>query len=693
MKDFGSERVTEPPGTIPSMAWKLDNSREIGDKEMRVGLRAIKLEWNNFNQICSSCHYTESKIKARIEEITAKRGKLQNPYTQSSGVLYGVVDEVGTLWEGEDFKEGDSVISLTSTAGLPVHIDAVDEIDYDYGIIWCRGYAVLFESAKLALMPDDVMTGPFMCAIDAEGSLVDVRNALVDRKPQNIAIMGSNLVDIMLYAQMVRLSEAVTGVIARVIAIVEKDTLSYLSEKEFLKTFSGLIDGVYFADMTKPVDAALRIYRQEGLRHLDAVINLEDIRGAESIGALIVRDTGFLFHAGVKGNYFQSLIAADCLGKEIASFALDGYSRDACPLATEVTRKSEKNFKTLNGLMSSKPARKMIKHAGMDQNRAGAARRIEDFVFASPVMADVVDMALNVARYDCNVIIQGETGAGKEKVLDLIHQNSSRKGKPCVKINCATIQENLAESEFFGYEKGAFTGAQASGKQGYFELANNGILFLDEIGSLPLSMQSKLLRALQENAFYRVGGTEQKTVNVRVICANNIPLKKLVDEGKFREDLYYRLNICLIEVPPLRKRPEDIACLAETFMRKYSHKYGIEKTFSQEAEDALCRYHWPGNVRELENTVHRLYITAGSSVIEGEEVDDLLNDSFYDDLMIDLKKDLRGMEAIDFNYIMEEQERKLISYALKREKTTRKAADFLNIPQATLARKKIKYDL
>lgn len=135
--------------------------------------------------------------------------------------------------------------------------------------------------------------------------------------------------------------------------------------------------------MTKPVDAALRIYRQEGLRYLDAVINLEDIRGAESIGALIVRDTGFLFHAGVKGNYFQSLIAADCLGKEIASFALDGYSRDACPLATEVTRKSEKNFKTLNGLMSSKPARKMIKHAGMNQNRAGAARRIEDFVFAA----------------------------------------------------------------------------------------------------------------------------------------------------------------------------------------------------------------------------------------------------------------------------------------------------------------------
>ena len=153
--------------------------------------------------------------------------------------------------------------------------------------------------------------------------------------------------------------------------------------------------------------------------------------------------------------------------------------------------------------------------------------RIEDFVFMSPVTADLVDNALNVAKYDCNVIIQGETGVGKERILDLIHQNSERKGKPCVKINCATIQENLAESEFFGYEKGSFTGAAATGKEGYFELANNGTLFLDEIGSLPLAMQSKLLRVLQENSFYRVGGTKPKNVNVRVICANNIPLKKI----------------------------------------------------------------------------------------------------------------------------------------------------------------------
>ena len=157
--------------------------------------------------------------------------------------------------------------------------------------------------------------------------------------------------------------------------------------------------------------------------------------------------------------------------------------------------------------------------------------RIEDFVFMSPVTANLVDNALNVAKYDCNVVIQGETGVGKERVLDLIHQNSERKGKPCIKINCATIQENLAESEFFGYEKGSFTGASSNGKEGYFEMANNGTLFLDEIGSLPLAMQSKLLRVLQENSFYRVGGTKAKNGNVRVICANNIPLKQLGDEG------------------------------------------------------------------------------------------------------------------------------------------------------------------
>lgn len=328
-------------------------------------------------------------------------------------------------------------------------------------------------------------------------------------------------------------------------------------------------------------------------------------------------------------------------------------------------------------------------------------------MFESPVTAAMIDEVLNVARYDCNVILQGETGVGKEKVFNILYQNSPRRGKPCIKINCATIQENLAESEFFGYEKGAFTGAQASGKAGYFEMANHGTLFLDEIGALSIGMQSKLLRVLQENTFYRVGGTELKHVNVRVVCANNVPLRKLVDEGRFREDLYYRLNICAVDIPPLRERKEDIECLAEAFLEGYVKKYGEEKEFSLEALELLKSYDWPGNVRQLENAVHRLYIGQRGWIIDEKQVEKFLRscdgvleggqsvaDAYADDeLIVDLREELRSDDGVDFNRIMEAQEKCLIEYALKREGTTRKAAEYLNMSQATLARKKVRYGL
>ena len=190
-----------------------------------------------------------------------------------------------------------------------------------------------------------------------------------------------------------------------------------------------------------------------------------------------------------------------------------------------------------------------------------------------------------------------------------------------------------------------------------------------------------------------MGGTKPKHVNVRVICANNIPLKKLVEEGHFREDLYYRLNICLINVPPLRFRKEDISCLAEAFLKNYSEKYGVEKEFSEDAYRQLEEYHWPGNVRELENTVHRLYIAEKDDVIDGYAVDELINRNMLGEIVLDMRKEMNGVERIDFNQLMDEQEKKIIAYALKKKGTTRKAAEFLGIPQTTLARKKLKHDL
>ena len=240
---------------------------------------------------------------------------------------------------------------------------------------------------------------------------------------------------------------------------------------------------------------------------------------------------------------------------------------------------------------------------------------LEDFVFSSRLMQNVLNDIMNVSKYDCNVLIYGETGVGKEKVANLIQKNSDRKMQPFVKINCGAISPSLIESEFFGYEKGAFTGANTSGKKGYFETANNGVIFLDEIGELPLEMQAKLLRAIQDGEFYRVGGTTPVKTNVRILSATNRDLEKLVEEGNFRRDLYYRLNVVPIKIPNLRDRSDDIPALVNHFLSKYSRKFGTSRGIVDSAMDYLKQLPWPGNVRELENVVQRLIISA-----KGEDI-------------------------------------------------------------------------
>jgi Nif-specific regulatory protein len=230
-------------------------------------------------------------------------------------------------------------------------------------------------------------------------------------------------------------------------------------------------------------------------------------------------------------------------------------------------------------------------------------------------MRDVYEQVATVARTNTTVLLRGETGTGKELIAEAIHYNSPRNDKPFVRVNCAAIPENLIESEFFGYEKGAFTGAAAR-KKGRFELADQGTIFLDEIGELSAMTQVKLLRVLQEQEFERVGGTETLQVDVRVIAATNTDLEKLMAEGKFREDLYYRLNVFSIYLPPLRDRKTDILLLADHFMLKYGRQNAKSvKRISTPAIDMLMRYHWPGNVRELENCIERAVLVCEDQVI------------------------------------------------------------------------------
>lgn len=284
-----------------------------------------------------------------------------------------------------------------------------------------------------------------------------------------------------------------------------------------------------------------------------------------------------------------------------------------------------------------------------------------------------------ISKTDTTVLITGETGCGKEVFAREVHKKSNRANLPYVKVNCAAIPDNLIESELFGYEKGAFTGASNKNKLGMFEVANGGTILLDEIGEMPLNLQSKLLRVLQEKEIMRIGATKSIKLDVRVIAATNQDLSQLIKLGKFREDLFYRLNVVPIKIPPLRERRDDISLLAYRFLEKFNIKYGKEKSFDNTAIQALEFYEWPGNVRELENAIERL-------VVIGDN-----NDITYDDITIVLGKDKIEAGLINNSLTLKEAvarlEREMIDNALRKYGSTYKAANILGVTQPTVFRK------
>ncbi len=283
----------------------------------------------------------------------------------------------------------------------------------------------------------------------------------------------------------------------------------------------------------------------------------------------------------------------------------------------------------------------------------------QHLIGTSAPIRQVYDQVAQVARTNTTVLVRGESGTGKEMIAHAIHYNSARARKPFIKVSCAALPESLIESELFGYERGAFTGAQGQ-KKGRFELADGGTLFLDEIGDLSLATQIKLLRVLQEREFERLGGTQSIRVNVRMVTATHRPLEKLIAEGTFREDLFYRLNVFTIFAPPLRERKPDIMLLADHFLEKYSGEHSKSiKRVSTPAIDMLTSYHWPGNVRELENTIERAVLVCDGAVVHAHHLPPTLQtaeasdtvsrvalteavQAFEKDLVLDALKSTRG---------------------------------------------------
>ncbi len=319
------------------------------------------------------------------------------------------------------------------------------------------------------------------------------------------------------------------------------------------------------------------------------------------------------------------------------------------------------------------------------ENELNRIRMEDSFIAEANSSLNLQELITRVSKVDSTILIQGESGVGKELVARELHRQSPRREKPYIKINCAAIPESLLESELFGYEKGAFTGARKEGKMGIFELAHQGTLFLDEVGDIPLHLQVKLLRVLQENEVIRVGGNLPIKIDVRVIAATNRNLREMIKAKQFREDLYYRLNVVPIMVPALRERKEEIEPLILHFLEFFNNKYNLNKTINPQLIIAMQNYEWPGNIRELRNVIERAVVTSSETVIQeihlpGSEEHLFCNEN-------------NDLPSISLKTEVEEYEKALLQKYLDKYGSSRKAASVLGTSQTTIWRKANQYGI
>lgn len=315
-------------------------------------------------------------------------------------------------------------------------------------------------------------------------------------------------------------------------------------------------------------------------------------------------------------------------------------------------------------------------------------------IAVSDSMCAVLDMAAKVAVFDVAVLLTGESGSGKEVVARYIHEQSSRRDKPFVAINCAAIPEQLLETELFGYERGTFTGQTRNGKEGLLAAAQGGTLFLDEIGDMPLGLQAKLLRVLETKSYTPVGGYNVIPTDIRILSATNHDIEKMTESGKFRQDLYYRLNVVKLTLPPLRERIDDIVPMAMFFLEKANRKYHLKKSFSAVALREMCKYDWPGNVRELRNTVEMMLVISSNNTLDAPT---FLNSGRGREVEADAltKRDgeAENTEIKSLEKFIGEQEKNYLLKAYKCCGTTRKMAETLGINHSTVIRKMKKYGI
>lgn len=364
----------------------------------------------------------------------------------------------------------------------------------------------------------------------------------------------------------------------------------------------------------------------------------------------------------------------------------------ACSLFTDITE--------LNHLTSEVQRISQVAEEYNQEIKARDFLKTNHIIGESEIYLNCIRKAMMVASTDASVLIRGENGTGKEVICKMVQENSVRAKRPFIKVNCAAIPEALIESELFGYEEGSFTGAKKGGRAGKFELAHGGTIFLDEIGDLPMAMQAKLLRVLQEGEIEKVGGQKNIPIDVRVIAATNQPLEQMIEDGTFRMDLYFRLNVITIEIPPLRKRGSDVILLANEFLDTFNHKYQKEKHLRESAYQALLNYNWPGNVRELRNVVESAVVLTMGDSIDVKDLPEHISgvQTNHADISSEHAKEAFSDEDMLHGGSLKEQveayEKHLIAATLERCNGDRNAAiKELNISRRTFYRKMSEYHL
>ncbi|MCI6012016.1 MAG: sigma 54-interacting transcriptional regulator [Firmicutes bacterium] len=693
---YNINRVLEPQQVLPTSAWRLDNNRNIYPDELRISIKRIHLEGTSFNQIRTEANENQEKIKQKIIDIVIRRGKLHNPVTDTGGLAFGVIDQIGAEFDNsQGFRVGDEILCNASLASLPMYIEKIHSIDPVFHQIDADGYIIVNSKITLVKVPEGIPENLLMCAFDESGTLYRIHQ--IAQGMHRILIVGNSLITNILYGYVLRRA---AGKDAEIVCIFDKKGDLEFSGGKVDELMSQIFDEVHHMDILKPLECMQKLDRDS---YFELSVNCAEVPGAETINILAATCGGTVVFTNLINNLNIALYITESMAKPLevrgAEGYVDGYDAFDVQVVGELAPYFENAsfslVRTLDNLDDAPPAAGNPAFA-----RGEEVAMLEDYVYRSRAMNQVLDEIMRVSRYDCNVLIFGDTGVGKEKAANIIQKNSDRKMQPFVKINCASISPNLIESEFFGYEKGAFTGASASGKKGYFEIANNGVIFLDEIGELPLEMQAKLLRAIQDGEFFRVGGTVPIKTNVRIISATNRNLEEFIEKGLFRRDLYYRLNVVPIRIPRLEERPEDIPALVGHFLKKYGKKFGRRRGIDDAAMDYLKQQQWPGNIRELENTVQRLIISAAGDNIS---LMDVMRDShgeLFSGSVLQMPGELQEEETevlpekeLDLQLAVDEYEKGLIRYACDKYGSTRKAARALGISQTQIVRKKKKYDI